>query len=119
MTNIKKLAEFAPRFLLGVKYKDNERPIYFIHKNYFIPIVPENLFENLETAPILAHLAKKELAKRKRHWYSSWKWDKHNEKGIYFFQVIKDSSDPKLIMETDENEFIALWTAIFETGEKG
>lgn len=102
------LAEFIPVFLKAKIFEDRE---YFeLHGiNYWY----KDVFTLIEVAPILAHLAERELAKNDIHWYASFR------RGKYFFQIIYKDDDSAGAFTEHDNKFYALWSAIEATGEKG
>lgn len=116
---LQELAEFAASFF-------GEKPEGFITIGKCSPHIlcfrTKDLFEDEISAPILAHLAKREMERRGWHWILSLgyysasdqptdyfaefsRWDK-NEEQNYWGEAKHD------------NEFIALWKAIQATGEK-
>jgi len=115
-TDTKKLAEFAAEFLDG--YIKKYRTILVIG-GY---VDDEDMVFHHPMAPaILAHLAKREMEKRLWEWNSSYDLSgfQPGEKihGQYCFGIL---TAPKCTVhsEQDENEYIALWSAIEATGEK-
>ena len=85
--DLKALGEFAAGFLVN-----KQSPEYIILEDYpygAIPSTPHFYFENNRTAPILAHLAKRELIKQRfqmkykyeegRHKWYLWREDKYGE----------------------------------------
>ena len=111
---LKQLAEFAAKFV-GFTQDDsriwwpNDLPV-----DGFDPDEVEYaLFECVETAPILAHLAEMEMEKRKFGIVSETPTESWN----YYYCKIYQGAYMKA-EEADENEYIALWSAIMATGEK-
>ena len=120
---LKTLAIFAAEFLGYTKLSNYPNLQWFNSKrNYPVDYLSdeclaEDFFDNWSLTPILAHLAKLEIEAKEWHWYESYKYDRQEKNKIYFFQIIKDS-DRDVKFFVNENNFIALWSAIEQTGEK-
>jgi len=71
-------------------------------------------FEGYKTAPILAHLAKREMEKRGWAWEGLKQCGKPQEYVWHFFKNDEETSKTAF----NENYFIALWSAIEATGEE-
>jgi len=97
---LKKLAEFAAEFI-GVVHDDLDKSI-------------QGFFYNDIDAPILAHLALKEMEKRFGDVWECASWISKNRR-VYEY---KFSNHVEEYNGWDENEYIALWSAIKATGEK-
>lgn len=124
---LKKLAEFAAEFLGWElcpqnqwKIPDNIEWLYYVtHKHR--DELPRDFFEGHSSAPILAHLAKREMEKRGFRWISSYGYHAHTE-DEYFYEFTKwgetEEDEKTGSAFNKENNFIALWSAIEQTGEK-
>lgn len=107
-TETKKLADLS-------KFAENFLPVDTSLAIYHI--TPEELFEDHKTAPILAHLAKREMEKR-GFCFTYTSPDYYRNLHTYTIRNSQDKTDKCLGLSCDENEYIALWSAIEATGEK-
>lgn len=124
-TDTKKLAKFIPEFL-GLPKSDKvkpgehtEFPDIFLWKLEIelgvYHIGPQSFFDDA-FGPILAHLAKREI--KSRGWDINYRtYDATHD---YTLEKELDDSGEKIdfVDDQNENEFIALWSAIEATGEK-
>ena len=104
--SLKSLAEFGQKFIGGESWSIKG-----------INLDEESLFYNEDTASILAHLALKEMGKRRfdvsyMTFLSAGTLIHH-----YFFSERNHRTTKRQAIK-DENNFIALWSAIEQTGEK-
>ena len=80
---------------------------------------PASLYDDMVASPILAHLAKREMEKRKLS------WECHYFDGVgYSCQILNHYKSTGRYTQLSyksqiDNEFIALWSAIEATGEIG
>ena len=100
---LKSLAEFGVSFLRSASY----------YMNY--DGAEDKLLNNPESASYLAHLALKEMEKRLDDVWECDSWISKNRR-VYEYTFSNDGEEYK---GWDENNFIALWSAIEQSGEKG
>lgn len=110
----KELAEFGAEFL-NARENDNEFYLW-IHKDKpwddsIIAINPKNLFDDLATAPHLAHLAKREMEKRGFESFQHYRLN--SSQYVYYIQ----NANYQCFKGEGENEYQALWLAIRENQE--
>lgn len=128
-TDTKKLAEFGAEFLGWEKGCDSFFTPSYLHivldKRLSKEAYVSRFFSGL-TAPILAHLGKREM--EKRGFDNNEQWFIEDQK-LYSWEFIhRDRKRKKKIAgkypipvsgyAQDENEYIALWSAIEASGEK-
>jgi len=115
VTDLKKLAEFAAKFL-GHK-RDYDHWNYKLMGHNWKPhkdFLAEFTFSDPRTAPLIAHLAKREMEKRG----FEMEWSSRGEENLHYYYIYKKGGLMHHSMGEHENEYIALWSAIMETGEK-
>jgi len=116
-TDTKQLAEFAAEFLGWDKEGGRWTiPPFCLKVGLYLADDPhaKYLFEHPETAPILAHLAKREMEKRGFWWHSSW-FSNGKVYSIFFSKLTSAKPGGWRELEVEhENEYIALWSAIQE-----
>jgi len=106
-TDAKQLAEFAAEFLGRDKLRIALSGPAIKRKG---GIDPKGFFDSEFSAPIIAHLAKREMEKRGFDWECSrWKGGYVHHYEYKFFTEIMPETREDLM---DENEYIALWSAI-------
>lgn len=109
---LKSLAEYAAEFF-GAEV---QQVIWNTYKSKMIMVLvidTQSLFYNEMSSPILAHLALKEMIKRGCDWSEQRYFQGKYESVFRFKGQLTGTSGDK-----DENQFIALWSAIEQTGEK-
>ena len=120
---LKKLAEFAAEFL-GWEIEDGRLsiPSFCLRVGLYLCDDPhvKYIFEHPETAPILAHLAKREMEKREFEWELATIWIKPGIRGyqceVYGFEKNNYSTE---VVCSHENEYIAFWSAVMEAVKDG
>ena len=106
----KELAEFGAEFL-GLKVSESN--LYTIVEGLHIEknSLYLHMFDSSMIAPILAHLAKREMEKREFGIFSSYTW-KNDGKPFYVYYI--NHYDYKTFRGEGDSEYIALWLAIRE-----
>lgn len=124
--SLKSLAEFAAEFLRWEKGDDSwwspplDEPNWLQERDYHDRKLCNIFFEpnyiNNE-APILAHLALKEMEKR-GYCFAYHGPDYYRNSHTYTICKSQDITEKCLALSCNENQFVALWSSIEQTGEK-
>jgi len=121
MIDLKKLAEFSAEFLIKNIPSGSCIRIDFGDMKYKEEMI-HLIFHHEVVSPALAHLGKREMISRKFNFDLSFcppHWERALNFNYHFYRGNMEPDNNWIEGSgKDENEYMALWSAIFATGEK-